>query len=105
MSATTTKTDRIASPAITFGDRGRRRAPDLWTAGSCPGSARGGTSLSGGLATVIASCRLPCPWVDQHVDHVREEVGGQHHQGDDHEDALHQGVVELAQGVVEVVAD
>ncbi len=40
-----------------------------------------------------------------HVDHICQEVGGQHHQGDDHEDPLHQRVVQLPEGVEEMEAD
>src|SRR5436190_21047675 len=51
------------------------------------------------------SCGLPHPWVERHIDRVRDEVRGQHDQGDHDEYPLHPGVVDLAQRVVQVEAD
>src|SRR4029077_1606230 len=51
------------------------------------------------------SGRLPGPRIDQDVDDVREKIRTKHDQGDDHEDPLHQRVIELTQGVIEVEAD
>src|SRR5207302_6174107 len=51
------------------------------------------------------SCGLPRSRVEGDVNRVSDQVGGEHDQRDHHEHALHQRVVELAQGVVEVEAD
>src|SRR6202049_1161506 len=105
MMDTTTKGARITSPPITLGERGRLRIRDLAATGWSEDPASGGTWAKVVLLIVIVSSHLPRPRIDQHVDHVRQQVGDQHHQGDDHEDPLHQGVVELPEGVVEVEAD
>src|SRR6267378_6177404 len=101
MTATMENTTTITSPATIFGERGRRRIRVLWKIGSGVGPAAGGMA-SVVLSIVICSGHLARSRIDQHVDHVGQEVGGQHQQGDDHEDALHQGVVELSERVEQV---
>src|SRR5207302_3391138 len=92
-------------PAMTLGERGRRRNWARWRTTGCGGAGGGASSVRGVALMVIASSRLPCPGIDEDVDHVRQEVEGEDDQRDDHEDPLDQGVVELAEGVVEVEAD
>src|SRR2546422_9737336 len=105
MMDTTTKGAMITSPAITVGERGKPNIRDCASTGSGVGPASGGTWVRDVLLIVIASRHLPCPRIDQHVDHVGEQVGDEHDQGDDDENPLHQRVIELPERVVEVVAD
>src|ERR1039458_2288565 len=109
MMATTTKTASITRPMITLGPCGRRSARGRPGSPSGSPSGRGApppaTAAMSVVFWAISSSRLPRPGVDEHADDIRQEVGGQHHQGDDHEDPLHQAVIELAQGLVEVVSD
>ena len=101
MMAITANTPRITSPAITFGERGRRSiravgaAADLVEAGS----------VRMVVLMVIRSRVLSSPRIDQHVDDIREEVRCEHDQRDHHEDPLHQRVVECPERAVKVVAD
>src|SRR5713226_9885888 len=105
MTDTTTKGAMITSPATTLGERGRPNLRDPARTGSDVGPASGGTWARDVLLIVMASGHLPRARIDQHVHHIGEKVGEQHHQGDDHEDPLNEGVIELAERVVEVVAD
>src|ERR1700730_6342654 len=97
MTATTTKGATITSPAITLGERGR---PSV-RAGERSVPTNGGTGARDVLLVVIASRHLPRARIDQHIDDVGEQIGDEHHQGDDDKDPLHEAVVELAKGVVE----
>src|ERR1700737_3795410 len=99
------KNPRMTSPAITLGERGRRRLRVRRKTSSVPGPATGGIPVSDVLLIVILSGQLPSTRIDQDVDHVRQEVEGQYHKGDDHENPLDQRVVEFAEGVVKVEAD
>src|SRR5215831_5407252 len=104
MIASAAKIARMTSPAITLGERGSRvrnhEAPAR--AGAGPGVAVVPASLV--TSVVIRSGLLPSAGVDQDVDPVRDEVREQHHQGDDHEDALDQRVVVAEHGLEQQVA-
>src|ERR1700680_3033447 len=102
MTATTPKIPRMTRPAITFGERGSWRIRVRWNA-TPPGPPIGAISVRDVGAIVISSRRLVAssrylsrPRVDEDVHDVRQQVGGEHHEGDHDEDALHQRVVQLA---------
>src|SRR3954470_10724883 len=87
-------------------NRNRRRLafrPAGWASGwamaPCPGMT---CSMLEGV-TVISTC-LSGARVEQRVRHVRQQVGDQHRDGDDQEDALHQRVVVRADGLEELEA-
>src|SRR5262245_54938483 len=105
MMASAAKMPRITSPATTFGERGSSvRSHD---APARAGAGSGAAVVPASLVTsvVIRSGLLSSAGVDQDVDPVRDEVREQHHQGDDHEDALDQRVVVAEHGLEQEVAD
>src|ERR1700674_1307729 len=118
MTATTPKIPRITRPAITFGERGSWRMRVRWNA-TPPGPPIGAISVRDVGAIVISSGRLVAssrrlvassrylsrPGVDEDVHDVRQQVGGEHHEGDHDEDALDQRVVQLAERVEQVKPD
>src|SRR5258706_5062526 len=91
--------DVITAPATTFGDRGRRRIPARRMTGG-KGAIVPGPLVSTVLPMVIGSGHLPGSRVDEHVRDVREQIRREDDECDDHEDALDQRVVELAERVV-----
>src|SRR6202165_5713610 len=102
MTEMTAKTAMMTSPVTTLGERGMRTIRSRWNVGGGPAT---GGCASVVLSIVISSGHLPRPRVDHHVDDVSDQVGRQHNQGDDHEDALDQRVVELRQRIKQVKAD
>src|SRR5215470_19439448 len=95
----------MTSPTITFGERGSSPRSHV-----TPEPVAGGSGAAVVPARVVTSVvtwsgLLPSARIDQDVDPVRDEVREQHHQGDDHEDALDQRVVVAEHGLEQQVAD
>src|SRR5215472_13923914 len=105
MTASAAKIARMTSPAITFGELGSRVRNQEAPARTGAGSGVAVVPASLVTSVVMRSGLLSSAGVDQDVDPVRDEVREQHHQGDDHEDALDQRVVIAEHRLEQEVAD
>src|ERR1019366_9571592 len=105
MMATTTKTARIPNPMRTLGEWGSRIARKRPPRAGASGPGRAAAPVPSLTPIAIASRLLPGTRVDEHVNDVGDEVGGQHHQRDHQEDPLGQRQVLVDDRLEEEVAD